>query len=151
MSFSFQDALNQQVDSIERPPLAPLGVYDWVISKVPAQVERGDYDIIEFPLQAVAPVDVEDTDGLALYGPLKKLQVRKSFLFDKNDEVAAKQELAKLRNFLEHHVKVEAGVPLKQALNSSVNQHIYGTLKYRTDKNDSNVQYHDIGATAPVA
>jgi len=151
MAFSFQDALSQTVDTIERPPLAPLGHYDWVISKVPTITERDRWDIIEFPLQAVAAVDVEDTDGLEAYGPLKKLNVRKAFLFDKEDEVAAQQTLANLANFIEKTVKVEfEGVPLKQALNSCVNQHILGQLRYRPDKNDASIQYHDIGSTAPI-
>lgn len=151
MAFSFQDALNQTVDTIERPPLAPMGHYEFVVQKVPTITERGTFDIIEFNLQAVAPVDVDDTEGLQAYGPLKKLNVRKSFLFDKEDEVAAAQTLANLRSFLEKTMQVEfEGVPLKQALNSTVNKKLIGQLKYRADKNDPSIQYHDLGTTAPV-
>lgn len=151
MAFSFQEALNQPVDSIERPPLPPLGHYEWVVSKVPTMTERGQYDIIEFPMQAVAPQEDVDTDELKAFGQVKKIVVRHSFLFDREDDVAAQTTLSRLRTFLEKHLLVKfEGVPLKQALNDSVNKHFLGQLRYRADKTDPSTQYPEMGRTAPL-
>lgn len=149
---NFQDILNQTVESVERPPLPPLGHYELVVSKVPIMTSRGQYDIIEFPMGVVQALDDVDPDDLKKYGSLKKVFLRKSFLFDREDEVAFATTHANLKDFLEKHLGIEeTDVPLKQALNAAVNKKCVGQLRYRADKNDPEIQYPELGRTAPLA
>lgn len=153
MAMNFKDALDTNVSDIERPPLPPIGTYVFQITKQPAQdtIADGAWDVLDFQCVAVEATDDVDFDALREFGDLKNIRIRHRFMFNTADETAFKGSLHRLRRFLEEHVKVEfEGVPLKQALASSVNQRFLGTVGWRPDKNDPEIQYAEIRQTAPV-
>lgn len=152
MSMNFNDVLNTSLDEIERPPLLPVGTYEWVISKIPTldTSPDGNWDIVNFPLKCVRATDDVDQDALATFGPVTNAFQRFSVLFDKNDSHAFEQSKFKLKRFLEEHVGVEKGLPMKQALNASVNKRILGTVAWKQDKNDSELYHANISKTAPI-
>lgn len=147
--------MDQVADSVERPPLAPLGDYVFVITKLPDQREltsdKGSWDIVEFPLQAVRPTDDVDPDLFKAYGEAKNIRVRKTFMFPKDDEAGQAQTAFNLKTFLVDHLGLTGSGSIKELVNQSVNKQCIGTLKYRADTNDKSVQYHELGKTAPVA
>lgn len=156
MAMNFKGALDTTVDKIERPPTPPIGSYIFQITKVPEMQEdiKGKdttFDAVNFQCVAVEATDEIDQDELREFGALKNIQIRKSFMFDKEDDNAFNKNLFQLRRFLEEHLKVPfEGVSLKQALASAVNQRFIGVVRLRPDKNDPEIQYAEIGRTAPV-
>jgi hypothetical protein len=152
MSMNFNDVLETKLDDIERPPLLPVGTYEWVISKIPSldTSEDGNWDIVNFPLKCVRATDDVDQEALQNFGnPVGAFQ-NHSFVFNKNDSQAFDQTKFRLKRFLEEHVKVEAGLPMKQALNASVNKRILGTVTWKQDKVDQELYHANISQTAPV-
>lgn len=152
MSMNFNDVLNTNLDEIERPPLLPVGTYEWVISKIPTldTSKDGNWDIVNFPLKCIRATDDVDTDALQAFGKVEGTFQNHNFLFDKNDSHAFEQAKFKLKRFLEEHVGVEKGLPMKQALNASVNKRILGTIVWKQDKNDSDLYHANISKTAPI-
>lgn len=153
---NFDDILDKTMDSVERPPLAPLGEYVFQVTKLPEPMRdldspKGSWKVLEFPMQAVRPTESVDPDLFAVYGEAKNIRVRNSFMFDKNDEAASAQTEFRLKTFLQDHLGLPASMTLKEAINASVNKQCIGTLRYRADGNNAEVQYHDLGKTAPLA
>ena len=62
---NFNDALDTNVDDIEKPPVQPQGTYGWRVSKIPTLTESnsGEWNIIEFPITAIhAEEDVDEDE-----------------------------------------------------------------------------------------
>ena len=154
MSVNFQEALNQKIEDVERPPLPPLGTFKWKIDRIPDFREVGDgaYDIVDFLCRVVeANEDVDQADIEAYGAPITNITVRYSFMFNKEDAVKFQQTLFRMRTFLEDHLQcATASDTLKEGLANSVNSVFVGELKYRQDKVDKELMYPEIGATAPV-
>jgi hypothetical protein len=152
MAMNFNDVLDTKLDDIERTPLLPAGTYEWVISKVPSldTSKNGDWDIVNFPLKCVRPTDDVNEEALETFGRVEGAFQGHTFLFDKNDAHAFEQAKFKLKRFLEEHVGVEKGLPMKQALNASVNKRILGTVTWKQDKVDPDLWHANITKTAPI-
>lgn len=154
--FNFEDALSKTPDQIERPADPPIGNYEFVITKVPQMLrDRGGYDVVEFQCQAVAAQeDVQEqfAEELAAYGPLKKFITRKSFLFARDDETAARRAEADLKDFIIKHLGIDwtPDKNLKMILNETPNRHFIGTVSYQADKTDPERQFVRLGRTAPI-
>lgn len=146
---NFADALNVQIGSVERPPLPPIGTYDWQITKAPVMVTRGDFDVVDISAQAVAITDDVDSDLATAYG-LKNIQARVSFLFDKNDEIKFKQTLFRLQTFLEEHVGLAKGISIKEGLASCVHQRFRASTRITNGKDNPEEQFFNIDRTAPI-
>jgi len=148
---NFNDALNVKMEEIERPPLIPVGTYRAVVSKVPSTdtIAKGAYDVLDFILKLVEAQDDVDQDELKAYGPLTNAAVRHRFLFDTEDKSKFDRTLYNLKRFLEEHLKVEGG-SLKECINNARNQQCLVAVKWRPDKDDPEVQYNEVGRTAPV-
>jgi hypothetical protein len=156
MAMNFADALNTKVGEIERPPLIPSGTYRAVVKKVPVidTIADGKWDVLDFTLQLVEAQEDVDQQDLASFGGLSNATMtRHRFMFNKEDDAAFKRTLFNLKRFLAEHLGVEAGdnTPLKESLNASVNTQCLVFMKWRADKNDPEVQYSEVGRTAPVA
>lgn len=151
---NFDDILDKTLESVERPPLAPIGEYIFQVTKLPEPRDldspKGSWKVVEFPMQAVRPTDSVDPDMMAAYGEAKNIRVRNTFMFDKNDEAASAQTEFRLKTFLQDHLGIPSNMSLKEALNASVNKQCIGTLRYRADANSPDIQYHDLGKTAPL-
>lgn len=152
---NFQEALTQTIGDIERPPNIPLGTYTMTVAKQPSfdSIAQGDYEVCDFMLKIVAATDDVDADDIEAYpGEFVGSQIRHRFMFDTNDEVKFQRSLFNLKRFLEDHLQVEGAAKkdLKQTLAESVNHHCLATVQWRPDKNDPEVLYSEIRATAPV-
>jgi hypothetical protein len=152
---NFADALNTAANSIERPPLIPVGTYIAVVSKIPSMETIGDgkWDVLDFQLRLQAAQEDVDSEDLSAYGGLGPQSVlRHRFMFSKDDEAAFKRTLFNLKRFLLDHLKIDASesTPLKQLIDQSVNHQCLAYVKWRADKNDPEVFYNEIGKTAPA-
>lgn len=148
---NFNDALNVKMEEIERPPLIPVGTYRAVVSKVPVSdtISEGKYDTLDFMLKLAEAQDDVDQDELKEYGPLSSATVRHRFLFNTEDKAMFDRTLYNLKRFLEEHLKVEGG-SLKECINNALNHQCLVAVKWRPDKDDPEIQYNEVGKTAPV-
>lgn len=161
MAFDFSKIATKKVEDVERPPLPPTGTYEWAISKIPSQDEYGDdWFTVNFPIKAVRATEDVDPDALAAYltdknsGRVKdisSIELRKSFVFDKNDAMKAQGTEADLTEFLTDHCKcAEDGMSIKEAMNNSVHAHFLGAVKWKARKDNAERFDANIGKTAPV-
>lgn len=151
---NFQDALTTKVDEIERPPLLPIGTYRWLVEKHPTidTIANGRFDVCDFLLKCVEAMDDVDDDDIKAYGDITNARQRHRFMFNKEDEAGFKRSQYNLKRFLTEHLKIEAeeGMSLKELLALSVGHQCLGTVRWRPDQNDPEIQYAEIGSTAPV-
>lgn len=150
---NFNDVLAKGADDIERPALPPVGTYQFRITKVPEQTTSAseEWDMLNFNVVAVAPMD--NVDMADFPGEVTNIRLRKTFMFNKNDEVAFNGTMFNLKTFLTSHVKCwEDGMSLGEALNASSGQEFLGDVKWREDKRDGmEGEYQaEIGRTAPL-
>lgn len=152
MALSFSDIASRKAEEIERPALPPVGEYRWRITKQPAQTKVGQddmYEVVTFYVQAQEALDSVDMSEYK--GEVNGILNRKAFMLDTTDEAKFEQTLFQLRSFLEKHVRCwDEGMSLAEAMNNSVGQEFVGTIKYRQDKNDTELFYAEIGRTAPI-
>ncbi len=151
---NFTDTLNTPVNDIERPPLLPMGTYRWMVQKIPSTdtIADGRFDVVDFSLKAIEAQPDVDEDELAAYGELNNTYQRHRFMFNKEDEQNFNRSLFQLKQFMVNHLKVDVpeNASLKEMMNDAVNCQCLGTVKWRADKNDPEIQYAEIGRTAPV-
>lgn len=149
---NFADILKTKAAEVERPPLPPLGTYVWAVARFElgeVSSDKGEWDTVEFHLQATEPSTGVDPDELAAYGNIANVKTRLSFMFDRHDEVKKAQTLYRMTTFLTEHLGIEAGKKdLNELINESVGQSCLGVLKYRTAP--SGDQFPEIGKTAPL-
>lgn len=152
---NFNDALNRNLDEVERPPLMPAGVYEWLIYKVPPQDEiespNGSWHTIDIPLKCLRATDDVDAESLAAYnGDVKGTLQTMRFMFDKNDSHKFDETLFRLKRFLEEHVGVEKGLSVKEGLNAAVNKRVLAQVIHKQDRTDPELFHANIGKTAPI-
>lgn len=145
---NFAEIANKKIEEVERPPLLPIGVYRFQNTKLPVVTDKPEWEIVEFLMRPVEAVDADITD---YKGDIKNAQMRRSFIFDKNDQVAFDRTLFALRQFLEVHLAcAEPGSSIKEAMNASVNAQCLGTVQWKADKNDKELFHANITSTAPL-
>jgi hypothetical protein len=73
-------------------------------------------------------------------------------MFNKSDKAAFDRTLFDLKRFLLDHLRVEGddSTSIKELLDASVNHQCTCFIKWRPDKNDPEIQYVEIGKTAPA-
>jgi len=155
MVMNFQEAAKLKTADIERPKLVPIGTYRAVVKKVPVTETIGDgrFDTCDFMLGLLEAQEDVSQDELKDFGGLTaNTLMRYRFMFNKEDQALFDRSLYNLKRFLEEHLKVAAGdnVQLSEALNNSVNQQCMVFVKWRADKNDTEIQYAEIAKTAPL-
>lgn len=151
MANNFADILNKKAADIEKPPLPPQGTYRFVISKIPEFTEAasGEWDILNVLVQAVEAMDNVDLDDYK--GEITGIRLRKSFLFNKNDEVEFAKTEYQVRQFLENHLGIlEDDMSIGEALNACKGAEFLGDVSWREDKRTEGDFQADIGRTAPV-
>lgn len=151
---NFADILTKAAETTERPPLAPKGTYQFVVTALPKKVDRksanGNFEVLDFPMRGVAPTDDVDMDELKAYGEPKNIVVRKSFLFNTDDEAAFAQTEFNMKEFLTKHLGLDESLSYKELMNAAVNKKCLGILDYRPDASNPEVLYHDLKKTAPI-
>lgn len=155
MVMNFADALNTRSSEIERPPLIPVGTYLARVKAIPTMDSVGDnkWDVLDFQLLLQNAGEDVDQDDLTQYGGLgPQSVVRHRFMFNKEDDAAFKRTLFNLKRFLLDHLQVEGGddSALKELLDGAVGHTCNVFIRWRPDKNDPEVQYNEIGKTAPA-
>ncbi len=152
----FSQALNINVQEIVRPPLPPLGHYIFKVSKYEfGEVGNGRFDTVDFRLTAVEAREDVDQEALSTAGGLKQVSLRHRFMFNKGeteeDKANFNRTLYNLKRFLAEHLGLGGSGALKQQIDSSIGQQVLANVTYRQDANDPDVQYAEIGRTAPIA
>ena len=151
---NFAEILNTKVESIERPPLPPVGAYVFAVASAPEfgemSSDKGEWDTITFQMQAVAPGDTVDADEVAKFG-LQNIRLRNQFMFDRGDAVKQDQTKFRLKIFLEEHLGLDSkGKSLSQLLSDAQGAQCIGVVRYRADKSNPEIQYAEISKTAPL-
>jgi len=154
----FTDALDRAAEEIKRPSNMPIGHYIWQVIKHPEVTTFKDQDgnegdRIDFVCQCVSPTDDVDPDELSAYGDVTKVQLRKTFFVSDGavDKVAYEKGMYRFKQF--------ACVALGQPETSTVSEllanaqgcRFLGELTLRPDKENPEVMYDNLGATAPEA
>jgi hypothetical protein len=151
-SMNFAEALSAPISDIVRPPSPPAGSYTFQITKIPKIGElkgkETEFDIIDFPCQAVIASDEVDADELAAFG-LKNVQTNLRFMFDRSDDTKRSQSEFRLKTFLEDHCGLQ-GKSLKELLNNALNARFLGATRLRPDPMNPDIQYFEIAKTAPA-
>lgn len=148
---NFAEALATRYEDIEKPPLPPLGTYNFQIKSYKPDT-RGDYETLDFQVTAISATDEVDSDELAAYGPVTGISTRLTFMFDKNDPNRFAQTLDRLKTFLGDHVGCYSdGQALKEGLANSLGGVFSASTRYRPNKDDPEIQYFEIDRTAPAA
>lgn len=147
---NFGDILTKKASEVEKPPLPPQGTYRFRITKVPESTESssGEYDILNFLCQAVEPMDNVDMDDYK--GEVTGIRLRKSFLFNKNDEGEFARTEYNLTQFLTAHLGLDESLSMSELLNESKDAEFLGDVSWREDKRAEGEFQADIGRTAPV-
>ena len=151
MALNFADITAKKIDTIERPPLPPVGTYRFIITKLPetSTTNDGAWDIVNVNCRAVEALDDVDTSDYK--GDIKGILQSVRFMFNKNDEIEFEKSLYRMKTFFEKHVKcAEPGDTIAQLLNNSVNQEFLGTIAWKQDKNDHEMFHANISRTAPI-
>lgn len=154
MSVNFNEILNTPVEDVKKPPLPPLGSYLMGVIKnevreITSKKDGTEYDVVEFTLRGIAPQEDVDTTELQAYGEPKNIILRRSFMFNRSDETAAKTTLYNLKRFITEHLNVEwpEGKPLKAVLPQTTNAQCIATVAYRPDPQDPENQFAEIKST----
>ena len=151
---SFADALNRRAEDIRRPPPPPIGHYVMQVAKMPGAAEpmnsaRFTGEKLTVQVTVVSALDDVDQDELADFGNVAGFPLRLDFIFntDPNETMKFEQTLNRLKTFCTHCGIDEEGKSLGEMLAELPNAQFVGELKHRTDPNDSESIYPEIGRT----
>lgn len=152
---NFNDVLNVKITDVERPPLVPIGTYRGIVKKIPTveTSQDGKWDFLTFTFGLIgAEDDVDQSDLKAFGGLTPSTAMTRRFIFDREDDSKFKRTLFEVRRFVAEHLMVECDetTELKLALNNTVNQQCLVYIKWRSDKNDPEIQNAEIAKTAPL-
>lgn len=158
MAVDFNEISGRVADTIERPPLAPQGIYTMVVDKIPVvnDVKGKDgavYKSVEYQCYALRGGPEVDVEELQKFGDPKGIRVRLSFMYQIEPEDANRiaQTQFREKTFLADHLGLPGDKSLKELRNQAAGQQFLGTLGYRADTNNPEVMYHDLKGTAPLA
>lgn len=158
MSFNFTDALDQPMESAERPPLVPAGTYKGTVTKHPSTelIADGRWEVCDFMIRLTEPTDTVNTEELQAYGGLgPQATMRRRFMFNKEDspeaDAANKRTMFDLRNFLENHLRCATSkTPFRKALADAQNATCYVSVRHKQRKDQPELMEAEIGKTMPI-
>lgn len=149
---SFSDIANKKLGDIERPPLPPVGIWKFLCTKVTGPRDQGQWEVVDFHLRGVEPRDGVDVEDAATFGDPAKINLRKSFMFDKEDAVGFAQTEYNMRRFMIDHLKCcGEDDSIKQGMNAAVNCPVLGEIVLKPDKQEEGLFFANIGKTAPIS
>lgn len=138
----FLAALDTKSEDQEKPKDPPQGTYIWAVNKVPtiSRTNTGDWDIVEFPMRAVAAEADVDEDALAEYGPVDSIYNRISFLSPTAEDADndRKKALDRINKFMERVLVVDGfeDMTTREAMDASVNHQCMAQLVWEPRKDD---------------
>lgn len=150
---NLMDALNTRSGDVEKPPVLPMGTYTWSISGPHTQTtsRSGEWDIIEFPVVAVAAEDDVDPEALEAFGSLRSARNRVSFMFGTAPEKKADNDrtIYRLKKFLLDILQVEGdeNTTLRELLAAAPNHQFRAQAKWRQDGEET---YVDLASPMPL-
>lgn len=152
--FNFNDIATQKLEEVKKVPLAPVGTYRWMITKLPTIRDfKGndgtEYQAVDFPVQVVAPL--EDVDVTEYPGDVTDIRQTLSFMFNKNDEVAFIQAQNQVKRFLVDTLQcVGEDASLKEGFNAAVKKQFLAPINHNVDKRDESIIRANIGRAMPL-
>ena len=155
---NFTDSLDRSMEEVKRPPVLPVGHYITAVAKHPDLEDFESsktgitYDRVTFQLSVVSAHDDVDPDELSDYGNVAGAQLRKTFLFsrDEGDKASYDRSMFNLKRFLCEHMGLDESLPLNELLAASVNGQTLTEVTHRPDPNDPEVIYAEAGRTAAL-
>jgi hypothetical protein len=151
---NFAAIANKKLADVERPPIPPLGMYRFIVTKPPQieEIANGAYTQVTFISKALEAYENVDQEELKEFGGIGNVISSVKFLFDNNDTTKSGNTQFKLRQFIEKHCAVEgvADMTFGEAIAKAFNTQFDGEIKHRADKNDPEVKYAEIQRTAPI-
>lgn len=150
----FAEIANKVASEVERPVLAPPGVYELRVTNTPAPIMQsfasGEFEKISFSMLGVNVIEVDDQEALTTAGGAGAVRVNHDFLLDLVDDAAAAKAEYRLKTFLTEHLGLDASLTLGQLVSIAKGATCYGTITHRVDKNDDSVLYYQLNKTMPV-
>lgn len=153
---NFADILNTKVDDVKRPPLIPVGTYRARVTKpaIFGEIADGRFQTIDFNLLLVEPQLDVDMDSLAEYGGLTAMStIRHRFMLntEQSNEGRANRvrTVFNLTRFLAEHLRA-SGETINELIANAVGNECLVSVKWRPDNNDPEIQYNEVGRTAPL-
>ena len=145
-------ALSIKTTEIERPSILPAGIYRAAVKGPPKQEKRKEYEILEFTMQIIEPIDGVDMDALRAYGTIgPQTTLRQSFLFNGADQANFDRSLFYLKQFLTKSLGIEDnGQALKELILASNGRQCQVQVRWRPDPQDPEIQYAEIGKSAAI-
>lgn len=149
---NFADALDVDVNDVERPPNLPQGTYIWAVAKVPeiSTTKSGEWDVVEFQIKPVSAESDVDPDELEAFGSLASGVNRISFMAptDPSKEADRKKTLYRIKKFLVDVLRVEGGegATLKQLMAGCVNHQFLAQAVWRPDGDETYVDVKNYSA-----
>lgn len=122
---NFSEALDTNVDDIEKPPTQPQGTYGWRVNKIPQLTESksGEWNFIRFPIVATHAEDDVDTDELEEFGALGQALNDITFMAPTEEgpegDAARKKAVYQAKQFMVNVLRVEGGT-FKELLDNAL-------------------------------
>lgn len=154
---SFAEIANKKANTIEKPPLPPVGNYIAMIIAEPSITKResanGDLEIVDFSFQGQQALDDVDPDELAKFGGVKGVRVRHSFIFNTNpdEEARFRQTEYELTRFLVDHLKAGKETDsISQLMGNAKGTMCQIEIGHRPDPKKADVFYANVKSTMPI-
>lgn len=140
----FDEMLDRKAEDVKAPPLLPVGTYTVRVKKHPDIVDKEEFEIVEFQLEAMEADNVDPVE-LEEYGKVQGFPLRMSFLFPKDPERKRDNESAlnRLKTFMS-----TLGVPedgsIREMMAQTPNTQCLAEVIHVPDKTDPEVVYANI-------
>jgi hypothetical protein len=151
----FSDLASKTAASIERPKMAPPGVYELLVGAKPEPTtittrDGGELEKLAVVLNGVGIVDVEDMQALEEAGGPGAVRVTKDFLIG-DDEAAAGRTEYQMRLFFTEHLGLDSTLSMGELWEIAKGARCYAEIGHRQDPNDENLMYYQLKKTMPVS
>lgn len=155
---NFKEALNVDVQTIEKPPLPPVAHYRWkVIGRSFGSVGNGKYDTVDFRMQAIELNEEDPTpellDAVEACGGVNSIRLRHRFMFNTGDDEEAQAAFDKtkwyLKQFLVDHLGLMDEGSLSSLIDGAINCTCVADIRHRPDETNPDNAFAEIGRTAP--
>ena len=145
-------ALSIKTTEIVRPPILPVGIYRAAVKGPPKKEMRKEYEILEFTMQIIEPIDGVDMDALQAYGTIgPQTTLRYAFLFNSADQVNFARSLFYLKQFLTKTLGSEDNdQSLKELILASNGRQCQVQVYWQPDPQDPEIQHAKIGKSAAI-
>jgi hypothetical protein len=142
---NFADALDVQADSVEAPPLLPVGTFIWEVHKdYEVRAAGDDWEAIEWLVRCVSAEDDVDEDELEAFGDPAGEMARISFMAPtasgKEGDRGRQQTLNSIKNFITNSLQVDgSGLSMSELMAAAKGEQFMAQATHEQDKNNPDV------------